>query len=477
MEIRSYEHIYVGGAWAPSSGSETIDVIDSTTEEVMARVPSGTAGDVDRAVAAAREAFETWSTTSPEDRAKALDAIADGLAARTEEVAEVISREAGMTKALSKIIQVGLPVNSFRSAAEQARTYAFEERVGNSLVVREPIGVVGAITPWNYPLHQIAAKVAYAMAAGCTVVLKPSEVAPVDAFILAEVIDGVGLPAGVFNMVSGYGTTVGEAIASHPGVDMVSFTGSTRAGKRVAAVAAENVKKVALKLGGKSANVILDDLDADGFAKAVTDGVGKCFLNSGQTCSALTRMLVPRSRLAEAEDAAVRAAEGYTVGDPFAKTTKLGPLASAAQVDRVRGYVQKGIDEGAKLLTGGPDRPEGVDRGYYVRPTVFSEVTPDMTIHREEIFGPVLVIEPYEDEEDAVRIANDTDYGLSGGVWAADQDRALRVARRLRTGQVEVNGGAFNPNAPFGGYKQSGLGREYGHHGFEEFLEVKSLQL
>jgi aldehyde dehydrogenase (NAD+) len=477
MAIRTYDKIYVGGAWVPSSGSELIDVIDSTNEEVMARVASGTAGDVDRAVAAARDAFPGWSTTSVEDRAKVLDAIGDGLAGRMDELADVISREAGMTKSLAKIIQVGLPVNSFKQAAEQARTFSFEETVGSSLVVREPIGVVGCITPWNYPLHQVAAKVAYAMAAGCTVVLKPSEVAPVDALILAEVIDAVGLPAGVFNLVTGYGNTVGEAIAGHPGVDMVSFTGSTRAGKRVSVVAAENVKKVALELGGKSANVLLDDLEPEAFAKAVTDGVGKAFLNSGQTCSALTRMLVPRERLAEAEDAAVAAAEKYTVGDPFAKATKLGPLASAAQVERVKGYIQTGIDEGAKLLTGGTERPEGVEAGYYVRPTVFSEVTPEMTIHREEIFGPVLAIEPYADEEDAIRIANDTDYGLAGGVWSGDRDHALAVARRLRTGQVEVNGGAFNPNAPFGGYKQSGLGREYGHHGFEEFLEVKALQL
>jgi acyl-CoA reductase-like NAD-dependent aldehyde dehydrogenase len=382
-----------------------------------------------------------------------------------------------MVKALSKIVQVGLPVNSFNAAAKVVETFSFEEKVGNSLVVREPIGVVGCITPWNYPLHQIAAKVAYALASGCTVVLKPSEIAPVDAFILAEVIHEIGLPAGVFNLVSGDGPTVGEAIASHPGVDMVSFTGSTRAGRRVAQLAAETMKKVALELGGKSANVLLDDLDEAGFAKAVADGVGKCFLNSGQTCSALTRMLVPRARLAEAETVAAATAAAFTVGDPFDETSKLGPLASDAQRQRVRGYVTKGIEEGAKLVTGGAEAPAGLDKGFYVQPTVFSDVRPDMTIAQEEIFGPVLSILPYDTEDDAVRIANDTVYGLAGGVWSADKDRATRVARRLRTGQVEVNGGRFNPNAPFGGYKQSGVGREYGHHGLEEFLEVKSLQL
>jgi acyl-CoA reductase-like NAD-dependent aldehyde dehydrogenase len=315
------------------------------------------------------------------------------------------------------------------------------------------------------------------MGAGCTVVLKPSEIAPVDAFILAEIIDEVGLPAGVFNLVSGDGPSVGEALASHPDVDMVSFTGSTRAGKRVAQLGAETVKRVALELGGKSANVLLDDLDTDGFAKAVADGVQKSFLNSGQTCSALTRMLVPRDRLGEAEQIAAKVVEGVKVGDPFADGVHLGPLASAAQRERVEGYIQKGIDEGATVVAGGPGAPEGLATGFYVRPTVFSGVRPDMTIAQEEIFGPVLSILPYDDEDDAVEIANGVVYGLAGGVWSADKARAIKVARRLRTGQVEVNGGNFNPNAPFGGYKQSGIGREYGQHGFEEFLEIKSLQL
>ena len=340
------------------------------------------------------------------------------------------------------------------------------------------MGVVGCITPWNYPLHQIAAKVAYAMAAGCTVVLKPSEVAPLDAFILAEVIDDVGLPAGVFNMVTGTGAEVGEAISKHPRVDMVSFTGSTRAGKAVAAAASETLKRVALELGGKSANILLDDLDDAGFEAAVRDGVGKAYLNSGQTCTALTRMLVPAGKLADAERIAADEVETkFQPKDPFADFAMLGPLSSQAQVDRVNGYIQKGIDEGAKLVVGGTGKPEGLEDGYFVRPTVFSEVRNDMTIAQEEIFGPVLSIIPFDDEAEAVAIANDSPYGLSGGVWSADAERAKGVARQIRTGQIEVNGGAFNPNAPFGGYKQSGYGREYGEHGFEEFLETKSMQL
>ncbi|WP_116998843.1 aldehyde dehydrogenase family protein [Desertimonas flava] len=475
--MKAFDKLFIDGAWVASSGTETLDVVDSVTEQVMATIPAGTAEDVDRAVAAARAAFESWSSTPVEERAKYLSRIGDALAARTDEIATAISKETGMVTWLSKLVQVGLPINSFKSAAALAESYQYEETVGNSLVVREPIGVVGCITPWNYPLHQIAAKAAYAIAAGCTVVLKPSEVAPVDAFILAEIIAEVGLPAGVFNLVSGVGPVVGEAIARHPDVDMVSFTGSTRAGTRVAQVGAETVKRVALELGGKSANVLLDDLDTEGFAKAVGDGVQKAFLNSGQTCSALTRMLVPRDRLAEAEQVAAAAVERVVVGDPFGEGVHLGPLASAAQRDRVQGYITKGIDEGATLVAGGPGAPEGLDTGYYVRPTVFSGVTPEMTIAQEEIFGPVLSILPYDDEDDAVRIANGVVYGLSGGVWSADKDRAVAVARRLRTGQVEINGGAFNANAPFGGYKQSGNGREYGRHGFEEFLETKSLQL
>jgi aldehyde dehydrogenase (NAD+) len=471
--MRTYEKLYIDGTWVPSNGTGRLKVVNSTTEEVMATIPEGTPADVDAAVAAARRAFPGWSQTSVEERAKYLTRIQEGLEARTEEIATVVAQEVGMPVKLSQIIQAGLPKANFGIAAQEVQEFPFEETVGNSLVVREPVGVVGCITPWNYPLHQIALKVAPALAAGCTVVLKPSEVAPVNAFILAEVIEEVGLPAGVFNLVTGVGPVVGEAIAAHPDVDMVSFTGSTRAGKRVAELAAQTVKRVALELGGKSANVILDDADLQ---KAVTDGVGKCFLNSGQTCTALTRMLVPRDQLKEVEAIAAAAAETFRPGDPFEKTSRLGPLVSATQRERVRGYIAKGQEQGAKLVTGGADAPDGLDHGYFVKPTIFSEVTPDMTIAQEEIFGPVLAIMPYEDEDDAVRIANGTIYGLAGGVWSGDSARALRVARRLRAGQIEVNGGAFNAKAPFGGYKQSGVGREAGRYGLEEFLEVKALQ-
>jgi betaine-aldehyde dehydrogenase len=471
MEVR--DRIYIGGAWVPSSGAGVHEVIDSNTEEVFGKVPEGTADDVDRAVAAAAEAFPAWSATAVEERAKLLNRIADGLGARTAEIAATISREVGMPVSLSAPIQVGLAQGAFADAAQQVGDLAWEEEIGNSLVVREPVGVVGAITPWNYPLYQIALKVAPAIAAGCTVVLKPSEVAPLNAFALAEIVDEAGLPPGVFNLVIGPGVIVGEAIASHPQVDMVSFTGSTRAGKRVMQLAADSVKKVSLELGGKSANVILEDADLD---VAIPSGIFACFLNSGQTCSALTRMIVPRSRLAEVEEKAAVAAAGFPPGDAFDAGTMLGPLVSAAQRDRVRGFIEKGIDEGAKLVSGGAEPPEGLDKGYFVQPTVFSEVTSDMTIAREEIFGPVLSILPYDTEEEAVRIANDTVYGLAGGVWSGDAAHAERVARRLRTGQVDINGGAFNPGSPFGGYKQSGVGRERGKFGMDEFLEVKSLQ-
>jgi acyl-CoA reductase-like NAD-dependent aldehyde dehydrogenase len=409
-----------------------------------------------------------------EERGKYLQRITEGLSARTMDIANLVAQEVGMPLNLSMLIQAGLPTMTFGSMQGILDSFPFEEQVGSSLVVREPAGVVGCITPWNYPLHQIAAKVAPALAAGCTVVLKPSEVAPLNAFVLAEIIDEVGLPAGVFNLVTGTGPVVGEAIASHPDVDMVSFTGSTRAGRRVSELAAQTVKKVSLELGGKSPNIILEDANLE---QAVADGVGKAFLNSGQTCSALTRMIVPRSKLAQVEDIAVKTAESFTPGDPLGGEARLGPLVSEVQRDRVRGYIQKGIDEGAKLLTGGVEPPEGLEKGYFVRPTVFSDVRNDMTIAQEEIFGPVLSIIPVDSEEEAVAVANDTLYGLAGGVWSGDADKAKAIARQLRTGQVEVNGGAFNPLAPFGGYKQSGSGRELGKFGLEEFLETKSLQL
>jgi betaine-aldehyde dehydrogenase len=374
---------------------------------------------------------------------------------------------------LSAMIQAGLPTMNFGAFAELVKGYQFEEQAGNSVVVREPVGVVGCITPWNYPLHQVAAKVAAALAAGCTVVLKPSEVAPLSAFMLAEIIDGVRLPRGVFNLVSGDGATVGEAISAHAGIDMVSFTGSTAAGKRVSEVAAKTVKRVALELGGKSANIILDDADLE---KAVKAGVQNCYLNSGQTCSAWTRMLVPRAKHDEAAQLAKKAAEKMTPGSAFDDKTRLGPLVSKTQHERVRGFIKKGIEEGATLVTGGPEQPENLPKGYFVKPTVFANVKNSMTIAQQEIFGPVLCIIPYDDEEDAVRIANDSPYGLAGGVWSADPERAKRVARRIRTGQVDINGGSFNPGAPFGGFKQSGRGREYGKWGFEEFLEIKSMQ-
>jgi aldehyde dehydrogenase (NAD+) len=468
------DRLYIGGEWVEPSGGGSIEVVDSTTEQVMGRVPEGTPEDIDRAVAAARRGFDQWSQTSREERAAACQAIAAGLAERSDEIAALIACEVGMPLKLSKMIQAGLPTMSFGSMPQVIEDAVWEEEVGNSLVVREPVGVVGCITPWNYPLHQIAAKVAPALAAGCAVVVKPSEVTPLNSFILAEVIDAVGLPAGVFNLVTGFGPVVGEAIAAHADVDMVSFTGSTRAGRRVSELASASVKRVALELGGKSPNLILDDADLQ---KAVVDGIGKCFLNSGQTCSALTRMLVPRTRLAEAEAIAKAAAEQSTVGDPFDATTRLGPLVSETQRERVRGYIRKGIGEGARLVTGGEEPPPDQDHGYFVQPTVFSDVRPDMTIAQEEIFGPVLAIMPYDDEDDAIRIANDTMYGLAGGVWSSDAEHAKRVARRIRTGQVEINGATFNPTAPFGGYKQSGHGRELGRYGLEEFLELKAIQL
>jgi acyl-CoA reductase-like NAD-dependent aldehyde dehydrogenase len=475
VEIQVRDKLYIGGEWVdPGVPADPIEVVNAFTEEVMGTIPAGTAADVDRAVAAAARGFEAWSQVDLDSRADALAAIAAALEERGDEIAALVAQELGMPVGQSRLIQAGLPAMSFSSMPRMMRLIRWEEELGNSLLLREPVGIVGAITPWNYPLHQVCAKVAPALAAGCAVVLKPSEVTPLSAFVLAEVIESIGLPAGVFNLVTGTGPVVGEAIAAHPGIDMVSFTGSTRAGRRVSELAAQTVKRVALELGGKSANVILDDADLQ---TAVVDGISKCFLNSGQTCSALTRMLVPRERLAEAEAVAAAAASAATLGDPFDPATALGPLVSDVQRERVRRYISRGIDEGAKLVCGGASPPEGLDRGYFVRPTVFSEVTPEMTIAQEEIFGPVLVIMPYDSEQDAVRIANDSVYGLAGGVWSGDPERAKRVARRIRTGQVEINGGVFNPLAPFGGCKQSGHGRELGPYGLAEYLQVKSLQL
>jgi len=471
--MKSYDKIYIGGEWTPASGKGSFDVLDASTEEVIGRIPRGDASDVDRAARAARAAFDGWSRTPAAERSEYLQKITAGLQTRAQEIAQTVAREVGMPLPLSTMIQAGLPTATFGSAAQLATSYPFEEQAGNSLVVREPIGVVGCITPWNYPLHQVAAKVGMALAAGCTVVLKPSEVAPLSAFILAEIIESVRLPRGVFNLVSGDGPTVGEALVAHPEIDMVSFTGSTAAGKRVSEVAAKSVKRVALELGGKSANVILDDAD---LTKAVRSGVQNCYLNSGQTCSALTRMLVPRSKHDEAVAIAKKVAESFTVGNALDPKTRLGPLVSKVQQERVRGFIKKGIEEGATLVTGGPEQPESQPKGFFVKPTIFANVQNGMSIAQQEIFGPVLCIIPYDTEEDAIRIANDTIYGLAGGVWSGDAERAQRVARRLRAGQIEVNGGNFNPFAPFGGYKQSGNGREYGKWGLEEFLEIKSIQ-
>jgi aldehyde dehydrogenase (NAD+) len=469
-----FEKFLIGGSWVKPHGSGWFEVHDASTEEVVGRVPAGDALDADQAARAARAAFERWALAKPKDRAEALRSIADGMLAGRKDLVEVIISELGAPRPMTEQFMVDFPVSTIRFYADLLGEYSFEERIGNSLVIKEAVGVVAAITPWNYPLHQIVAKVGPALAAGCTIVVKPSEVVPLSCFMFAEIVDRAGVPPGVFNFLTGAGPVVGEALARHPEIDMVSFTGSTAAGRRVAELAATTVKKVSLELGGKSANVILDDAD---FEKAVRAGTAHAFINSGQTCASWTRMLVPRARHDEAVRLAKEEAESFTLGDPRSGNFRYGPLVSKAQQERVRAYIRSGLDEGAKLVTGGLEQPAELPKGYYVKPTVFAGVSSQMRIAQEEIFGPVLTIIPYNDEEDAIRIANDTIYGLGGAVWSRDLERAKRVARRIRTAQLDINGAPFNPIAPFGGCKQSGNGRELGRYGLEEFLEPKALQL
>ena len=468
----AHTKFFINGEWIEPAGHETLEVINPATEEAFTTISLGTAEDVGNAVQAAKAAFPVWSQSSIEERKQVISNIIAGLKARGDEMAQAISNEMGAPLGFAKAAQLGAGMAHFMTILKILDEYEFEEVRGSTKIVKEPAGVCGFITPWNWPLNQIACKVAPAIAAGCTIVLKPSEMAPVSAYILAEIIADSGLPAGAFNLVNGDGPTVGAAISAHPDIDLVSFTGSTRAGREVAKAAADSIKRVTQELGGKSANIILDDV-AD-FAKAVAGGVASCFGNSGQSCNAPTRMLVPKARMAEAIEVAKAAAAKASVGDPLAETTRLGPVVSKLQFDKIQGLIQKGIDEGAELIAGGTGLPEGLEKGYFVRPTIFANVSNDMAIAREEIFGPVLTIIGYEDDADAVRIANDTEYGLSGYV-SGETEHAQQIARQIRTGMVHINGAGPDFCAPFGGYKQSGNGREWGLEGFEEFLEVKAM--
>ncbi len=474
MVMRVQQKFYINGKWVDPVGTETLEVVNASTEEVMGTVPAGAVEDANRAVEAAAAAFETWGMTTPQERQGYLKKLHAAMSARQDELGEVMAGEVGMPLGMARAIQAGLPVQSVANFIKILDTYQFEDRIDNSDIIKEPVGVVACITPWNYPLHQIMAKVSPALAAGCTVIVKPSEVAPLTAFMLAEMVDEAGFPPGVVNILTGVGAVVGEALASHPKVDMVSFTGSTRAGKRVAQLAADTVKRVVVELGGKSASVILDDADLD---NAVRGTVNDCYFNSGQTCAAHTRMLVPEAQYERAAKRAVEVAQSLALGASDDPAAKLGPLISKVQQERVRSYISKGVEEGAELLCGGPEQPENLPKGFFVKPTVFGRVREDMTIAQEEIFGPVLSIIPYKDEEDAIRIANGTVYGLSSGVWSNDKDHARKVARRLRSGNVIINGGGFNMMAPFGGYKQSGNGREHGPYALDDYLEVKALQM
>lgn len=465
--------LYIDGRWAQQRSKQTIDVTDPSTGRLWARVPQGAVEDVEAAVAAATRAFRSWSRTRPAERSVVMERVAAELGARADLLTTTIASEVGMPIKMARRVQVAGPLAHWSNYAKLARDFCFETKVGNSLVMREAAGVVAAITPWNFPLSQITLKVAAALAAGCTVVLKPSEVAPVNAFILAEAMDAAGVPPGVFNLITGLGIEVGEHLVSHPDVDVISFTGSTRVGRHVGEIAGRGIRKVTLELGGKSASVVLDDADLQ---KAVKGTVGSCFLNSGQTCSAFTRLLVPRNRLEDALSIAQEAAERFKVGPALADGSMLGPLVSEAQRHRVWAYIDQAIKDGATLVCGGTTPPEGLTEGFFVRPTVLMTTDPFASIAQEEVFGPVLTVLPYDGDDDAVRIANATPYGLAGAVWGATDDRALAIARRIRAGQVDVNGGGWNPEAPFGGFGLSGLGREGGVYGLEEYLEYKSVQ-
>lgn len=468
------EHLkfYINGEWVDPVTPKTLDVINPATEEAIATISMGSAADVDKAVAAAKAAFETFGRTTPAERVELFGSILAEYTRRFDEIAETISAEMGAPIWLSRAAQATTGQMHFMTAMNILKDYQFEEMKGRYRLRKEPVGVCGLITPWNWPVNQIACKVAPALAAGCTMVLKPSEVAPLNAIILAEILDAAGVPKGVFNLVNGDGLAVGEALSSHPDIHMMSFTGSTRAGIAVAKASADTVKRVAQELGGKSANIVLEDAD---LGNAVTSGVAAMMQNSGQSCNAPSRMLVPASRNDEALAIARAAAENTRAGDPFADGTNIGPVVSKVQFDKIQALIQKGIDEGATLVTGGTGRPDGLNVGYYVKPTIFGNVTNDMTIAQEEIFGPVLTILPYQTEEEAIRIANDTPYGLSGYVQSGDVNHALEVAAQIRTGNVHINGSGPDFNAPFGGYKASGNGREWGELGFEEFLETKAV--
>jgi len=471
--MREYTQFYINGQWVDPVKPNSFDVINPATEEVCAHISLGGEEDVNAAVAAAKAAFASYSRTSVKERIELLQACAEIYQKRYEDMAAAISEEMGAPMKLASGAQAYCGLGHLQQAAKVLETFQFEEDLGPHRVFKEPIGVCGLITPWNWPVNQISCKVSPALATGCTMVLKPSEVAPLSAYIFAEIMHEAGVPAGVFNLVNGDGPVVGTALSKHPDVDMMSFTGSTRAGSLVAQNAAPTVKRVTQELGGKSPNIILEDADLE---KAVSSGVMHMYQNTGQSCNAPSRMLVPRAKLAEAEAIAARVTESVKVGDPAAEDTTMGPVVSEVQFNKIQGLIEKGIEEGAKLVTGGPGRPEGIDKGYFVRPTVFSEANNEMTIAREEIFGPVLTMIPYDSEEEAIRIANDTPYGLAGYVQSGDVDHARKVAAQIRAGNVAINGAGAGFDVPFGGYKQSGNGREWGAHGFTDFLEIKAVQ-